>query len=99
MSDKQVFHVGDKTYRVTCCDEFIAFLKAFRKDLNTELQKPQHPYGNNSGWANIKLEDFLEGMEACISDNAQLEGQLEEFENANCWAVLADALIMGQIYE
>ena len=99
MSDEQDFHVGDKTDRVTSCDEFIVFLKAFRKDLHTELQKPQHPYGNNSGWASITLEDFLESMEAFIADIAQNEGHLEELENSNCWEVLANALIMGKIYE
>jgi len=99
MLDQHYFVIGKLKFRVTTCDEFIVFLKAFRKDLDEDMKQSKCPYGSDSEWANTSLEMFLEGMEACFIDNSQIKDRLETFENNNSWAALALALVMGRSYE
>lgn len=76
--------------KVNSREDLIKFINLLRKDLQT----------NKDEWENITLEDFLEAMEAWITD---IEGY---YSNSNqpvpklpSWRIVADILYASSKYE
>lgn len=56
-------------------------------------------HANNSEWENADLLHFLEAMGACIHDHEKTDRIKPISDNTNPWQAVAEALMMGKIYE
>lgn len=74
--------IWDKCDNVRTKKDLILFIKSLRTDLKT----------NEKEWENITLEDYLESMEAWMTDTNLLS------EKPN-WKSFAEMLLSGRFYE
>ncbi|CAM3156390.1 hypothetical protein PALU110988_05415 [Paenibacillus lupini] len=63
-------------------EDFVKFLNTLRHDLTY----------NADSWENQTLEDFLEAMEAWLTDS-------ESVTNTPSWNIFATSLLAGKAYE
>lgn len=74
--------IWDKCDNVRNKTDLIMFIKSLRTDLKT----------NEEEWENITLEDYLESMEAWMTDTNMLS------EKPN-WKSFTEILLSGRFYE
>lgn len=74
--------IWDKCENVSTKSDLVMFVKSLRKDLKT----------NEEEWENIELDDFLDAIEAWMTDTNRLP------ENPN-WKSSAEILLSGRFYE
>ncbi len=75
----------DTIKKIDSKQDFINFLKELRTDLKE----------NQGEWENLKLEDYLEAMEAFVTDSDE-----KKFDDKlSKWRIFANILYGGKIYE
>jgi hypothetical protein len=82
---------------------FLAFIEAFRADLDAELAQPESELGWGAGrWAHPTLEGFLDALARYVNDhhNARTEvAARHELLDAAGWSALTDILMGARLYE
>lgn len=72
--------------------DFIEFVKVLIKDLRNNPDK----------WANISLEDFLDGIASCLEASTEVQkrnGVSEKLIEDTNWRDIAHILLAGRMYE
>ncbi len=71
-------------------EDLIKFINYFRKDLQS----------NGAEWKNVTLEDYLEAMEAWVTDmDGYYVNNNEIPPKQPSWKIIADILIASSMYE
>ncbi|WEK34033.1 MAG: hypothetical protein P0Y53_16215 [Candidatus Pseudobacter hemicellulosilyticus] len=68
-------------------EDFIRFLKVLQADLAE----------NKGRWENANLENYLEGMEAFLTDSTEQSQMKVDFSPS--WSLFANMMLVASIYE
>jgi len=78
-------------------ESFLAFTRALIADRLAADDAPVSPFGEQGGWANSTIAQFLEAAVAWAQDSRF--GQSQGLQDANPWRLFGTFLYCGKIYE